>query len=178
MTLPQHASQHDDPQMNTSMRIAKDARADHGTRRVTLTNNMIHIERVLHGVKMRVHIPAKVYQGVRLLINERLEGDTYQIELAHHDPDLSVVLDASQDRQEAEDRQRIWAHFFEQPLLESAPAPIAAEDQKELFISAPRRRCMTHVAKRRPRRLARRKHGNRENLAIVHSDEREIICYE
>jgi hypothetical protein len=136
---------------------------------------MILIERVLNGMKMRVHIPAKVYRGVRLVLSERPEGETFQIELAHRDPDLNVCLEASKDRQEAEDRQRLWAHFFTQPMLDSIFAP---EDQKELFSSAPRRRCMTSVAKRRPRRLARRRVGNRENLAIIHSDEREIICYE
>jgi len=175
MTLPQHALQQDNLQMNTSARIAKDARADHGTRKVTFTSDMIHIERVFDGMKMHVHIPAKVYQGVRLLISEHPDGKTYQVELAHRDPDLNLCLDAAQDKQEAEDHQRQWADFFAKPLLESAIAP---GDWKELFILVPRRRCMTSVAKRRPRRFARRKPGNRENLAIVHCDEREIICYE
>jgi len=175
MTHPQHAPQQDNLRMNTSLRVAKDARADHGTRKVTLTSDMIRIERVLNGVKMRVHIPAKIYQGVSLLISQRPEGETYRIELAHRDPDLSVFLEAPKNKQEADDRQRLWADFFAKPLLEST---LASEERKELFVSVPRRRCMTSVAKRRPHRLARRKHRNRENLAIIHNDEREIICYE
>jgi hypothetical protein len=61
--------------------------------------------------------------------------------------------------------------------LES-PIPFDGAADGKTRLPTPRRRCMTTVAKRRPRRLARRKPGNRENLAIIRRDEREIICYE
>ncbi len=175
MPRPQYAPLHETLHINTGSRVGNDARADHGTRRVTLGTDMILIERVLNGMRMRVQIPAEVYQGVRLLVGGYPESEIYQIEFAHRDPDLSVCLETLKDKREAESRAQLWAHFFARPLLKSTLTP---EDWKELFISAPRRRCMTSVAKRRPRLLARRKQGNRENLATIHNDEREIICYE
>jgi hypothetical protein len=165
-------------QIETSSRFNPDARADHGTRRITLTPNAIHIERSLNGMKMRLQVSAKLYQGVALLVQDRPEGTIYELKLAHRDAELGIFLEALSDKQEAEDRQRQWAVFFARPALDNAFAPIESEDQNTIFLSAPRRRCMTTVAKRRPRRLARRKAGNRENLGIVRQGEREIICYE
>ncbi len=60
-----------------------------------------------------------------------------------------------------------WAEFFATVTLE-----------EKAGLPKTRRRCWTTVAQRRPRRVLRRKPGNRGNLAIVRSGEREIICYE
>jgi hypothetical protein len=160
----------------SSLRVANDPRADHGTRQISIAANMIHIERVLNGVKMRVRIPSHIYEGVTLLAREEPEGNIYEIALAHRDPDLSVSLDTLKDKDAATDLQQQWAQFFVRPVLDKGIAQ--AETTDPTSISAPRRRCMTHVAKRRPRLLARRKNRNLENLEIVWRDEREIICYE
>ncbi len=163
--------------IETGTRLALDSRADQGMRLITLANDMIRIERVLKGVKMRIHIPAQAYCGVTLQIRTRQEGDVYEVKLAHRDPELSVFLEASKDRQQAEDLRRQWMDFFVRPEREKHLALVTSGDTKAIP-SKPRRRCMTTVAKRRPRRLARRKGGNRENLAIIRRGEREIICYE
>jgi hypothetical protein len=158
-------------------RLALDTRADQGMRLITLANDMIRIERVLKGVKMRIHVPAQAYCGVTLMTRARQEGDIYEIKLAHPDPDLSVFLEASNDKEQAEDLRRQWTDFFVQPVPES-PVPFAGAADVKTSLPKARRRCMTTVAKRRPRRVMRRKSGNRENLATVRRDEREIICYE
>jgi hypothetical protein len=163
--------------IETNKRLALDSRADEGMRLITLANDMIRIERVLKGVKMRIHIPAQAYCGVTLQARTRQDGDVYEIKLAHQDPDLSVFLEASNDRQQAEDLRRQWADFFVRPDPESRLGLVASADEK-LSPSKPRRRCMTTVAKRRPRRAIRRKPGNHHNLAIIRRGEREIICYE
>jgi Family of unknown function (DUF6101) len=126
---------------------------------------------------MRIHIPAQAYCGVTLQTRMRQEGNVYEIKLAHPDPDLSVFLEASKDKQEAEDLRQQWTDFFVLPAPKTRLALVSSSDENTRLPKA-RRRCMTTVAKRRPRRLARRKGGNRENLAIVRRDEREIICYE
>jgi hypothetical protein len=173
MSRPQNATQ-----IETSSRFDKDARADHGTRRIVLTPSAIQIERSLNGMKMRVHVPAKVYQGVTLLVQDRPEGEVYELQLAHRDTDLCVLLEASHNKQEAEDHQRQWATYFARPILGGDATPAVSNEQPDIFLSTPRRRCMTSVAKRRPRRLARRKPGNRENLTITRQGEHEIISYE
>jgi len=139
---------------------------------------MIHIERVLKGVKMHVHIPSRIYEGVTLLTREAPGGNIYEIALAHRDPDLSVSLVTAQDKSEAEDLQQRWAQFFVRPVLDESFNPAESDDPTGLFLPSPRRRCMTHIAKRRPRRFARRTNRNLENLGTVRRGEREIICYE
>jgi hypothetical protein len=163
--------------IETGTRFALDSRADQGMRLITLANDMIRIERVLKGVKMRIHIPAQAYCGVMLQTRERQEGTVYEIKLTHSDPELSVFLEASKDRQMAEDLRQQWADFFVPPDPGNNVAFAASADAKPILSKA-RRRCMTTVAKRRPRRLARRKAGNHSNLAIIRRGEREIICYE
>ncbi len=177
MACPQSASR-----IETGTHLAHDTRADHGTRLVTLTSSMIHIERVLRGMKMRVRVPTEVYAGVLLIAQRRPEGEIYEIKLSHRDPDLCVLLGASMDKQKAEELRSQWAVFFARPTLESDPdAPNASMSKpatRRAKTPEARRRCMTAVAKRRPRRIIRRKPGNRENLTIIRRDEREIICYE
>jgi hypothetical protein len=163
--------------IETGSRLALDARADQGMRLITLANDMIRIERVLKGVKMRIHIPAQAYRGVMLQTRERQEGNVYEIRLMHPDPELSVFLEASKDRQKAEDLRQLWADFFARPDLESRLTFAASAEEKPIAPKA-RRRCMTTVAKRRPRRVMRRKPGNHDNLATIRRGEREIICYE
>jgi len=157
--------------------FAQDARADHGTRLITLRQDMIQIERALNGMKMRVHVPAQIYTGVTLTDCDGPDGKTYEIKLSHRDPELSVLLETAPERQEAENLRLEWAAFFSRPVLDSDLSVLNVSAQKKpAFL--PRRRCMTMVAKRRPRRAMSRKPGNRENLSIVRRDEREIICYE
>ncbi len=166
--------------IQTGSHLASDTRADHGTRLVTLSTRMIHIERVLSGMKMRVRVPTKVYAGVLLIAQQRPEGEIYEIKLSHRDPDLSVLLGSSMDKQKAEALRAQWTAFFalESDADAAQPATTHALPPYSATAPKPRRRCMTAVAKRRPRRLIRRKPGNHENLAIVRHDEREIICYE
>jgi len=172
MAYPQAAAR-----IKSGPHLAQDARADHGTRLITLRHDMIQIERVLSGMKMRVHVPAQIYIGVALIACDGPDGTAYEIKLSHRDPELSILLETSADRQEAENLRLEWAAFFGRPVLDSNLTFAGADAQKQpAFI--PRRRCMTLVAKRRPRRALSRKPGNRENLLIVRRDEREIICYE
>jgi hypothetical protein len=163
--------------IETGSRVALDARADQGMRLITLSNEMIRIERVLKGVKMRIYIPARAYCGIMLTTRALPEGDIYEIRLAHADPDFSVFLQASKDKGQAEYLCQQWSNFFMRPDPEG-PYPFTAAAKPKTQLPKARRRCMTTIAKRRPRRPAFRKPGNRANLAIVRRGEREIICYE
>ena len=46
--------------------IARDARAEGGKRRILMTPSGVTIERHIHGIAMRVGIPATAYLGVAL----------------------------------------------------------------------------------------------------------------
>ncbi len=154
-------------QIEAFSRIAADHRADQGTRMILLASDMIRIDRVLHGMKMAIHVPVAAYRGVMLSVCEGQGDSHYEIKLAHRDPDLSIWLEAANTREAAQALLAQWGAFFGRPTLE-----------EKTRLPKARRRCWTSVAKRRPRRLMRRKQGNGGNLLIVRRDEREIICYE
>ncbi len=80
-------------QVETFYRIAADPRADHGTRAIALAPDTIRIERLLQGVKMRIHVPVAAYRGVLLAARPDGDGEAYEIKLMHRDSDLCVTLD-------------------------------------------------------------------------------------
>jgi hypothetical protein len=162
----------------TAAHMAFDSRADQGTRWVKVTPDAIQIDRVLSGMKMHIHVPTEAYLGISLNMRDLGQCLIYEIGLAHRDPELSVTLESTDDRLFAMRLCQQWSVYLNQPVLGALGLSLSLASESPLTAAEPRRRCMTAVAKRRPRRLARRKGGNLGNLGMVRRGEREIICYE
>ncbi len=143
---------------------APDARADGRCRLVRLDAETVVIVRVVAGVPMNVTVPTRAYRGVALRLSSvREDGFTYEIRLAHADPDLCVTLAEADDDWDINAEWRLWARALGLPTLvervdgRAEPEPpmlgrIAARRP------APRRRGKT-MTSRRPRFLTRRKVG-------------------
>lgn len=139
-----------------------DARADAGTRSVTLASDRVVIARSVGGVRMRIGLHAQAYRGVLLSVaGLDDDGFQYEVTLAHADADLCVPLRQTYDEAEAYSAWRLWARRLAAPLLveripgewevveaASAPVPVPTE----------RRRGRATLC-RRPRFLTRRKMG-------------------
>jgi len=158
--------------LDTGARRAEDSRADQSQRWVTVLPDFIQIDRVVHGVKMRITVPMEAYVGIGV----RILDTSFEIRLVHRDADLSVTLECVDDEALAKSLWQLWATHLDRPMLESGMGSQAVADT--LRPQQPRRRCMTAIDKRRPRRALRRKPGNHENLGLIRSSEDEIISYE
>ncbi|HLJ71432.1 MAG TPA: DUF6101 family protein [Roseiarcus sp.] len=144
--------------------IAADPRADGRRREVMLARGRVQIARSVAGVRMKISLAASAYRGVILRLRGfEAQRFSYEIELAHRDPDLSVTLLEASDDGEVQAEWRLWARFLGLPALvereEGRPEPDAAR-LGELAVSPrkPRRRGGA-MARRRPRFLTRRKTG-------------------
>jgi hypothetical protein len=144
--------------------VAADPRADGRRREVMLARGSVQIARSVAGVRMNILLAASAYRGVVL----RLRGAddarfSYQIELAHRDPDLSVTLLEASDDNEIQAEWRLWAKFLGLPTLVEREEGRAEPERArlgEVVVSQrkPRRRGGA-MARRRPRFLTRRKPG-------------------
>jgi hypothetical protein len=144
--------------------VASDPRADGRRREVMLARGRVQIARSVAGVRMKISLAASAYRGVVLRLRGFEEQRfSYEVELTHRDPDLSVTLLEANDDSEVQAEWRLWAKFLGLPALvereEGRPEPDAAQ-LGELTIAQrkPRRRGAT-MARRRARFLTRRKIG-------------------
>jgi len=160
----------------TGARRAEDSRADQGLRWVTVTPDLVQIERRVGGVKMRIHVPMEAYAGVTLRKLTAQGQTAYEVRLVHRDAELGVLLETSNDETLANELQRKWADDLGRPALENGFGSQAVADTSRQ--QQPRRRCMTAIDKRRPHRVLRRKPGNPENLDLVRCTEDEITSYD
>jgi len=155
---------------------AVDSRADQGLRWVTVTRDLVQIERSVNGVKMRIHVPMEAYAGVTLRKLATHSQATYEVKLVHRDAELGVLLETADEEQLAQALCQRWADNLGCTALESGMGSQNVADT--LRHQQPRRRCMTAIDKRRPRRALRRKPGNHDNLSLIRRTEDEIISYE
>jgi hypothetical protein len=157
----------------------RDARADDLIREIAFGGHSVVIARRVAGIAMRVRVPLTSYRGVALSVAADGSGEAlHKIELLHADPDLSVPLCEASDASEIAAEWSAWAQSLSLPrLLERAEGQLEAVDSAASISSALRRRGSA-VAKRRTRFARRRRMGALERLAVIHSDEREIVCYE
>ncbi|MGD1014987.1 MAG: DUF6101 family protein [Roseiarcus sp.] len=157
---------------------APDARADGRRRLVRLDAETVVIARVVAGVPMKVAIPTRAYCGVVLRLSSvRDDGFSYEIRLAHADPDLCVTLAEADDDWDINAEWRLWARALGLPTLVERLEGRAEPDRPMLGKvaarrPAPRRRGKT-MASRRPRFLTRRKVGRPAPGAPASAGERE-----
>ena len=159
--------------------IASDPRADGRRREVMLARGRVQIARSVAGVRMNISLAASAYRGVVLRLRGVEDGRfSYEIELAHRDPDLSVTLLEASDDSEVQAEWRLWARFLGLPALVEREEGRAEPDSArlgELIVNQrkPRRRGGA-MSRRRPRFLTRRKVG-RGSLGFSLAGSREIF---
>jgi hypothetical protein len=159
---------------------APDARADGHRRLVRLDAENVVIARVVAGVPMNVVVPTSAYRGVVLRVADvREDGFTYEIRLAHADPDLCVALAEADDDWDINAEWRLWARVLGLPTLVERAEGREEPDRPMLGKvavrrPAPRRRGKTITA-RRPRFLTRRKVGRPELCAQAIAGARELF---
>ena len=144
--------------------VAADPRADGRRREVMLARGRVQIARSVAGVRMKISLAASAYRGVVLRLRGFEEQRfSYEIELAHRDPDLSVTLLEASDDSEIQAEWRLWAKFLGLPALvereEGRPEPDATRLGELVVTQRKPRRRGGAMARRRPRFLTRRKVG-------------------
>ncbi|MDQ0470444.1 DUF6101 family protein [Labrys wisconsinensis] len=158
----------------------EDPRADGGRRHIEILEHAVQIERSRAGVRMRVAIPYPLYEGVALEVRPTAaHGARVLVRLVHEDRDLDVVLFEASDDHDVAAEWQYWANRFCLPMLVaeldgsfSEPFPRLGA----LAIGRVRpRRMPSHIARRRPRFLTRRRTGRLPKHPKVHR-EREIIA--
>lgn len=158
-----------------------DRRADGHARSVSLSREMVRIDRTVAGVAMRVAVPVRAYRGVALTLDADASGAlAYRLHLVHADRDLSIALEEAPDDRDIVADWRLWSRFFRLPaLVERRSGAMEQADPAlgDLLLGtgAPDRR-VKGDGKRRSRFLRRRKVGCAAGPATVHGDEREIIA--
>ena len=151
---------------------APDPRADGRRRLVRLDADTVAIARAVAGVPMNVTVPTRAYRGVALrLVEAGDDGFSYEIELVHADPDLSVPLAEADDDLDAQAEWRLWERALRLPTLVEREGGRDEPDRPMVGRvaangPAPRRRGKT-LAARRARFLTRRKVGRPELCAPV-----------
>lgn len=161
---------------------ATDRRADGHRRMISLSRELVRIDRRIEGIAMRVAVPVNAYRGVALSLLADQEGALqYQLHLLHRDEDLSVILDCAGDDADILADWRLWSRFFRLPALVERRAGLV--EPADLTLggllvgpAGPSRRAPRFRSKRRPSFLARRKAGNDRLSALCHIGEREIIA--
>ena len=95
-----------------------DGRADDRRRSVLLSRERVTIDRSYRGIAMRLSVPVSAYRGVCVGVRAAENGGfVYELKLAHHDPELSVLLDQARDEAEIWAEWRATAGFFGLPAL-------------------------------------------------------------
>ncbi|NDA48364.1 MAG: hypothetical protein EBY21_14050 [Alphaproteobacteria bacterium] len=165
------------------VKTARDARAEGGKRRILMSPSGVTIERHIHGIAMRVGIPATAYLGVALSLTGEADQDpTYKVRLAHADHELDIELSVS-DSPSALEEWSYWSAYFSRPqLVESHDGSLqpvlSAKDAQDSPSLVYARRHGSSVKHRRPRFLMRRRNGKALTECNTFSGETEIICYE
>lgn len=166
----------------THFAVQPDRRADEGERRVRVGRRDVLIHRRLAGVAMVISVPVRAYRGVALDIEPQGDGGaSYRLSLAHHDPDLDIVLTETADGGAVSADWKYWASYLDLPRLSSKGGELESLDPRlgeVAFRGALERRRNGSVQQRRPRFATRRKTGETARMSTVHEDEREIIAYE
>ena len=94
----------------TKFMRASDARADGAVREVGFARGEILIRRRVHGIEMKLGVPAPNYKGVVLALLATDSGQSfYRVSLAHRDPDLSVTLHEAHDDSDIVAEWKFWA---------------------------------------------------------------------
>lgn len=161
---------------------AADRRADGHRRMVSLSRDIVRIDRRIEGIAMRVAVPVSAYHGVALSLTPDAAGALhYALHLLHRDEDLSVMLDCAGDDADILADWRLWSRFFRLPALVERRAGHVEEADLTLGglligPAGPSRRAPRFRSKRRPSFLARRKTGNDRLSALCHVGEREIVA--
>ena len=159
---------------------ASDGRADERRRVVLVARDRVVIARSVAGIFMRILLTPSAYRGILLRLASLDDaGFHYEIHLAHHDPDLDVLLGQCDDEAEAHAEWNLWSRFLELPTLvervEGACEP-ARPLIGEVVASEPgprRRGC--GLGSRRARFLTCRKMG-RPELCVRVESERELFA--
>jgi Family of unknown function (DUF6101) len=160
----------------------QDGRADGHVRSVSLTRDMVRIDRSVQGIAMRVAVPVRAYRGVALSLQPGFDGTvSYKLQLVHDDRDLSVALDEAEDDRDILADWQLWTRFFRLPaLVERRAGLIEAADPALgpvlLGQGSAARRQPRSALKHRPRFLRRRKAGVVNESAPIHAGERELIA--
>lgn len=95
-----------------------DCRAEGGRRDVTLTPECVTISRRFAGVRMRIAVPTRIYQGVVLSLVPTASGRlVHKIVLRHRDIELDVELTETFDESEALVMWRGWGRYLGQPIF-------------------------------------------------------------
>ncbi len=151
---------------------ARDARADGQRRQIDVSRERVVIRRSVGGVPMTINLSTRAFRGVSLRLRETGEiGHGFEVALAHHDADLSVVLARYAEEGDVLAAWREWARFFDLPTLVERRL---GEDEPEKPMlgrvaacpASPRRRGKW-INARRPRFLARRKVGDPARAVLV-----------
>ena len=160
---------------------ASDRRADNQQRSVSLSREVVRIDRRLQGIAMRVAVPVRAYRGVALsLLPDAAGGLSYRLDLLHADDDLSVTLDQAPDDRDILADWRLWSRFFGLPaLVERETGLVEAADARlggVVLNAAAARRAPRGRLRRRPMFLKRRKSGIAALASVTHAGEAEIIA--
>ena len=162
---------------------AADEAADERLRVVDLHRERVVVRRSVGGIRMALNMPVANYRGVAI----RLTGphghapDAVAVVLEHRDPDLSLLLFSSTDRDDIVTEWQSWGRALNLPLLVAETDGSVREPFPRvgaLRVEAPtwRRRRRSAIARRRPSRLLRRRAGKRPATPVVHRGVREIIA--
>ncbi len=171
------------PRRTTPMPIqAMDRRADGQARSVSVSRDVIRIDRSLQGVVMRLAVPVRAYRGVALMLRPDADGALpYCLHLLHRDSELSVTLDQAADDSDIVADWRLWSRFFRLPaLVERRPGSVVEADASlgALLLGdhALERRASRFASKRHSRFSRLRKMGIAAERPVMHVGERELIA--
>lgn len=159
----------------------RDPRADGGKRDVTLTARGVMIDRRLHGIRMKIQVPAMAYKGVALGLEETLSGRLcFKVALRHRDHDLDVLLVETFDEAEAMAMWSGWAEHLSIGMIAER------EDGSLERIGEPRkaRQAFSHrrgnraTRRSRGRFVRRRRMGEARHGALTYDNDNGFACEE
>jgi hypothetical protein len=162
---------------------AADDAADERRRVVDLHRERVVLRRSVRGIRMALNMPVAAFRGVAI----RMQGEagtlpcSIAVVLEHRDPDLSLELFASAERDDIVAEWQAWGRVLGLPLLVaegdgSLREPFARLGALRIEPPTWRRRRRSAIARRRPSRLLRRHPGKLPAAPTVHRGEREIIA--
>jgi len=142
--------------------LARDPRADGGSRHVEINRERVIMRRVVRGVRMTLQLRIRDFLGIAC----RETDGARALVLAHSDPSLSVPLLVTDDDRELEHQWSAWSDLFALPQI----------DENNEAAPAPRRRRHNVIRVRRPRFLSRRRAGRISKDTVIYRGEDEIIA--